>query len=275
MAPVTLPPAFQFSQSSLQDYSDCARRFQLRYLMQQQWPAPPAEPLHDAERADILGKRFHLLVERYWRGLPVDRNNLDAALMPWWDAFIQTPPPNLPGEIRKPEIRTSALVHGQRLVATFDLLAYGPQGQVTIVDWKTSQHRPTRSWLDHRLQTIVYPLLLVDSAPRLLGYTIKPEQVRLIYWFANDPSNVETFQYSTVRYEQDKATIGVVLDRLMATDGEIWPLTPDTRLCSLCQYRSLCDRGREAGSVDEMDTDDLTLTESAEQYIVAPDDFVL
>src|SRR4051812_45267801 len=170
MASVTLPPAFQFSQSSLQDYSDCARRFQLRYMMQQEWPAPPAEPLHDAERADQLGKRFHLLVERYWRGLPVDRNQVEAALAPWWDAFIQTPPPNLPGTERKPEIHTSALVHGQRLVATFDLLAYEPQGQIAIVDWKTSRHRAGRNWLDRRLQTVVYPLLLVESAPRLLGY---------------------------------------------------------------------------------------------------------
>ncbi len=244
--------------------------------MQQEWPAPPAEPLHDAERADILGKRFHLLVERYWLGLPIDHNALEPALIPWWDAFMQSPPPTLPGTVRKPEIQTSAIVHGQRLVATFDLLAYDPQGPVTIVDWKTARHRPTRSRVDRRLQTIIYPLLLVESAPRLLGFAVKPEQVRLVYWFASDPINVEVFQYSSVRYEQDKATLAVLLDRLLATDAEIWPLTPDTKLCKLCQYRSLCARGGKAGSIDEseLDTDDLGLSEEADQ-IVAPDDFVL
>ncbi len=33
------PNSFTFSQSSLQDYMDCARRFQLRYIDQLNWPA--------------------------------------------------------------------------------------------------------------------------------------------------------------------------------------------------------------------------------------------
>src|SRR5713226_4698911 len=130
---VKLPPAFQLSQSSLQDFADCARRFQLRYLMEQEWPAPPAEPLADAERADILGKHFHLLVERYWLGLPIDKGTISPALLPWWDAFLQHPISDLPAGKRLPEISTSAVVHGQHMVATFDLLAYDPGGEAIIV----------------------------------------------------------------------------------------------------------------------------------------------
>src|SRR5258708_37577990 len=93
---VKLPPAFQLSQSSLQDFADCARRFQLRYLMEQEWPAPPAEALADAERADILGKHFHLLVERYWLGVPLDEGAISPALLPWWAAFLRGPACGLP-----------------------------------------------------------------------------------------------------------------------------------------------------------------------------------
>src|ERR1041385_747203 len=110
-----LPPAFQFSQSSLQDFSDCARRFQLRYLMEQEWPAPIAEPLNDAEQADILGKRFHKLVERHYLGLPTERDKIDPALARWWDAFTNHPVDILPAATRRPEVTTSALIHGQRL----------------------------------------------------------------------------------------------------------------------------------------------------------------
>ena len=39
-----LPDDFHFSQGSLQDYVDCQRRFQLRYLMKLAWPAVDAEP---------------------------------------------------------------------------------------------------------------------------------------------------------------------------------------------------------------------------------------
>jgi hypothetical protein len=275
---VKLPPAFNFSQSSLQDCTDCARRFQLRYLMQQEWPAPVAEPLSDAEQAEVLGKRFHQLIERHWLGLPVDRAKLEPTLASWWDAFINHPVPNLPQDKCRPEVTTSAVVHGQRLTATFDLLAYNAGGEAIIVDWKTTQHRSSREWLDKRLQTIVYPLLLIESAKRLIGYDLKPEQVRFIYWFANAPLDVEIFSYSQVRYEQDRRLLGDILDRLLSTSEVIWPLTPNVKLCWLCQYRSLCERGDTAGSIDEFDmleTDepDVMINELNSQMNV--DDYIL
>lgn len=272
---IRFPPAFSFSQSSLQDFTDCARRFQLRYIMQQAWPAPPAEPLNDVEHADKLGKQFHLIMERHWLGLPIQRDQIEPTLLPWWDAFLSSPPPNLPGTDRRPEVATSARIHDQRMVATFDLLAYEPNGRAVIVDWKTSRKRPTRAWLDRRLQTVIYPLLLVESAPRLLGYELKPEQVQLVYWFANAPTEIETFQYTTARYESDLRTLKSLLDRLLAMDGDkgsVWPLTPNTDLCRLCQYRSLCDRGRAAGNMDEAYAEDQPLLT---EEVIQPDDFVL
>jgi CRISPR/Cas system-associated exonuclease Cas4 (RecB family) len=264
-------PAFQLSQSSLQDFVDCPRRFQLRHIMEQDWPAPPAEPLQDAERADRLGKQFHLVLERHWLDLPVQRDQIEPPLLPWWDAFVQHPPQDLPGTVRRPEIYTSAVVHGQRMVATFDLLAYEPGGSAVIVDWKTSRRKPPRTWLDRRMQTLIYPLLLVESSPRLLGYALKPEQVRLIYWFTSAPTEVELFQYTTARHQDDQRALAALLDRLLAMDSDsVWPLTPNAALCRLCQYRSLCDRGREAGSLDEEYVEPGALVETA-----APDDFVL
>jgi predicted RecB family nuclease len=260
-----------YNQSSLQDFVDCPRRFQLRHILEQDWPAPPAEPLHDAERADRLGKQFHLLLERHWLGLPVQRDQIEPSLQPWWDAFVQNPPQNLPGTIRRPEVPTSAVIHRQRLVATFDLLAYEPGGSAVIVDWKTSRRKPPRAWLDRRMQTLVYPLLLAESSSRLLGHTLKPEQVRLLYWFASAPTEVEVFQYTTARYQDDQRTLAALLDRLLAMDTDsVWSLTPNTALCRLCQYRSLCDRGREAGSLDEEYVEPGALIETA-----APDEFVL
>ncbi len=272
---MVLHPSHTLSQSSLQDLKDCARRFQLRYVMEQQWPAPPAEPLRDVERADLLGKQFHRVLERYWRGLPVNRDSLDPALQPWWDAFAANPVQNLPGTTRRPEVHTSAVVNGQRMVATFDLLAYEPGGQATIVDWKTSHHKPSRTTLDRRLQTIVYPLLLVESSKQLLGYTLPPENVRLIYWFANAPADVEVFQYSAARYETDKRTLEELINRLLSLDtSSVWPLTPNADLCRFCQYRSLCDRGREAGDFREEYGEEMGDPEAPVET-PAPDDFVL
>jgi CRISPR/Cas system-associated exonuclease Cas4 (RecB family) len=239
-----------YDQSKLQDFVECPRRFQLRYLMEQDWPTPAAEPLADTEQVYELGRRFHLVMERYWRGLPVER--VDPALAPWWEAFLSNPPPDLPGTMRRPEVTATAIVAGQRMTATFDLLAYEPGGEAVIVDWKTSRRPPFRI-LDRRLQTIVYPLMLVEASPRLVGRQLTPEAVRLIYWFADnpEPGSTEIFRYSTARYEEDKRYLATLLNRLLSMDVDEWPLTPNDRLCRLCQYRSLCNRGRDAGTLVE------------------------
>ena len=73
LEPGKLPPVFQFSQQSLQDYVDCARRFQLKYVLGQRWPAIEQEPVE--EREDFLerGSQFHLLVQRHLMGIPVEK----------------------------------------------------------------------------------------------------------------------------------------------------------------------------------------------------------
>jgi hypothetical protein len=254
----TFPPAFQFSASSLQDFADCQRRFQLRYLQQQPWPAPTAEPLTEIERADARGRQFHRLIERYWLGLPVD--HVEPALSVWWDAFLRHQPADLPGEVRRPEVQTSALVHGRRVTATFDLVAYEEGGRVMIVDWKTTHTRPSRAQLDRRLQTVLYPLMLVVCAERLLGYPIQPEDVTLVYWFAIAPEPAERFEFSAERFEADHQRLGALFAELDAlhqpnrhVGEEVWPLTQDVWKCRLCQFRSLCGRGQEAGSIEDVE----------------------
>lgn len=254
---VAFPPAFQLSQSSLQDFSECRRRFQLRYLHQQQWPAPVAEPLPELERADKLGRQFHRLVERHWLGLPVEE--VGPELAAWWAAFTQHAPADLPGTIRRPEVQVSAQLLGRRLTATFDLLAYEEGRRVVIVDWKTTHLRPSRERLARRLQTILYPLLLVVCAERLLGYAIAPAEVTLMYWFTAAPSDPILFPYSDASHEAGWRRMSDIfgeLDALMSeaqANEAIWPLTEDVRKCRLCQFRSLCNRGREAGAMDEAD----------------------
>ena len=60
-----LPPNFQFSQGSLQDFVDCRRRFQLRYIQGVAWPALQTEPAMENERSMQQGARFHHLVHQH------------------------------------------------------------------------------------------------------------------------------------------------------------------------------------------------------------------
>jgi hypothetical protein len=61
--------AFVFSANSLQDYQDCPRRFELKYLLKQSWPAVESEPVLEFEHKVQLGSQFHQLVYQYLNGI--------------------------------------------------------------------------------------------------------------------------------------------------------------------------------------------------------------
>lgn len=258
-----LPPIFQFSQNTLQDYVDCTRRFQLRYVKGQQWPAVENEPLEDHERFVERGSEFHLIVQRHLSGIPAE--NLtpeDPLLGTWWGNYLHSPPPNLPDAVRLPETQLSAPLGDQRLLARFDLLALDPGQQAVIVDWKTTRHRPKRETLAARLQSHVYPFVLVEAGSQLFGGELAPEQVRLIYWFAEAPAEPEVFTYNAALHEDNRRYLSQLIGEILQRDEETWPLTEDVRQCQFCVYRSLCNRGVQAGDFREFDheTDDTDFT---------------
>ena len=61
------------SQSSLQDYNDCPRRFELRYLQRLAYPAIETEPALENEKHQREGEQFHRLVQQYFIGIPAEQ----------------------------------------------------------------------------------------------------------------------------------------------------------------------------------------------------------
>lgn len=81
------------SQSSLQDYTDCARRFQLRYLERLSYPAVESEPALENEKHLREGEFFHRLVQQHLIGVPgeqVGRLANTDNLKRWWANFINS-----------------------------------------------------------------------------------------------------------------------------------------------------------------------------------------
>lgn len=248
-----LPPEFQFSQSSLQDFVECPRRFELRYVRRLNWPAAESEPIREQEDHMERGAAFHRLVHQHLVGIPVDvltASISDETVRLWWDNYLNSGLNDVP-PARHPEIALSVPLAGRRLIARFDLIAVEPGARAVIVDWKTSLHRPERDRLERRLQTIVYPYVLAGAGAHLNGgQPILPEQIEMIYWFAAHPDRPARFTYSTAQHR----TAGDDLDQL-ARDIETraeFERTGDEWRCQYCAYRSLCQRGVGAGSFAEM-----------------------
>jgi CRISPR/Cas system-associated exonuclease Cas4 (RecB family) len=255
---MTLPPDFQFSQGSLQDYVDCPRRFQLRYVQRVAWPALEAMPVLEHERYLEQGAAFHRLVHQHLMGLPSERLSRmvdDDDLRRWWRSYLESAPVDLPSA-QYPEVLLSAPVRRCRLVAKYDLIAVDAGERAVIVDWKTSRRRPERERLLERLQTKVYPYLLVRAGAHLNdGQPLQPEQVEMVYWFANAPADPENFTYDAARYRADEERLTNLIEEILSLGEEPWHLTPQERHCRFCRYRSLCQRGVTAGPFDEAEED--------------------
>ena len=262
---MNLPSSFIFSQSGLGAYAACPRRFQLRYVSEGAWPAVPCEPLPEQERRLDLGRRFHHLVRQHLSGISPEALRRSAeeeglALRRWWRAYLDHPLPGLPND-RRTEVTLSVPMGAHRLQATYDLLALAGDRAV-VVDWKTERRRPGREELLRRLQTRVYRHLLVRAGDALAGGPFAPEQVSMIYWFAEAPERPEVLAYDAAQHDEDGRYLsGLISEVETAT---VFPTTSDEGLCRHCVYRSLCDRGVTAGAEEEGEWEEAREADSGE-----------
>jgi hypothetical protein len=260
-SPSSLPPNFRFSQSSLQALVDCLRMFQLRYIQRVAWPAPLAEPVDDYEDMQIQGQAFHHLVHQSLLGIPAEyltrSAESNARLAGWWRNFLEKAPDLQDFKIY-PEISISTPFGNHRLVAKFDLLAIHPatsdhtppsQTKAVIYDWKTSHNRPKRVWQASKLQSRVYPYVLVKASEAILGFPLQPEQVEMVYWFSNFPTAPMAFEYSQEKLQSDEHIIRELIATALQLGEQEAPKTDQVKRCRFCVYRSLCDRGTTAASI--------------------------
>ncbi|MGD8791420.1 MAG: PD-(D/E)XK nuclease family protein [Anaerolineae bacterium] len=342
---MTLPETFRFSQRSLQDYADCARRFQLRYLLMQPWPALITDSPQAFEEHVARGADFHRLAHQHALGIDAARlaeTIDDESLARWWQIFLSRPPAGLPETVRRAEVVLTAPAPGPsgpeagpeaekaddamgngpetgprareetgpgareetgpsslsesvrsngfsrpkateaattnenrsllrqparageetgqgagyRLVAKFDLLAAEPGERLVVVDWKTVLKQPRRQHLVRRLQTTVYRYLAVEAgADYFGGQRPGPEQVEMVYWFANHGGAVERFPYDAAQHAVAREELAGMVAEIDARQETIWPLTSDERHCRFCNYRSLCERGVRAGFLEDLEED--------------------
>jgi len=273
-----LPDDFTFSQSNLQMFADCKRRFYLTHIERLPWPAIEAAPFALYEAAMRQGSLFHRLVQRGIVGVPIESAPLAPPLDAWIAAWRTTGLSDVPEEYRLTErLLASSLRAGNefadhppyRVVAKYDLIAaevatgvvHG-RPRVVILDWKTSARRPDVESVRRRWQSILYPWLLVESSAQLPFGPFAPEDVEMRYWFAGAPDAPIRLPYDSAQHEANRLLLGELLTDLLRREGEeAFPKVEDTpanrrRFCNFCVYRSRCQRGEEPGNMLDYDEDE-------------------
>jgi CRISPR/Cas system-associated exonuclease Cas4 (RecB family) len=245
------------SQSSLQDYVDCARRFKLRYLDRLSYPAVETAPALENEKHLQEGEYFHRLVQQHLIGIPADQISKLANrpdLQRWWENFQSFSQSNLANLTNcLPEVTLSAPLGNYRLLAKYDLIAI-ENDKALIYDWKTYRKRPRSEWLSARMQTRIYRALLVKAGAHLnRGTPFEPEQIEMIYWFADFPEEPARFPYTSAQFKRDWDMLEKLAQEIASASD--YPLTDDRQKCAYCTYRSYCERGIRAGEMDQAEAE--------------------
>ena len=248
---------------------DCAQRFKLRYLDRLSYPAAETEPTLENEKHQQEGEYFHRLIQQHLIGIPAEQVAKFANtsnLQRWWENFqSSTDLTGLRSGLRKgnedkvdlsglyPEATLSAPLGKHRLLAKYDLIAVR-DGKATIYDWKTYRKRPRNEWLVARMQTRVYRALLVQAGAHLnAGRPFDPEQIEMIYWFADFPEEPARFPYNAAQFQRDWDTLLKLSDEVASASS--YPLTEDRQKCLFCTYRSYCERGIRAGDMEQAEAE--------------------
>lgn len=246
---------FVFSANSLQDFVDCQRRFELKYILHQNWPAVLSQPVQKLEEKMAQGSDFHRLARQLLEGLPLE-NLTVAARSPivrdWLERFSSFITPFR----RNPyfaEYASFTTFEGFRVVAVFDFIARLDDGQFIVADWKTTESQPRRDIYKDRIQTLLYHLVAYDTAGAIFGIgdEISPSDISLLYWFPAFPEKSFEFSFSDSLLHQNQAFFSNLIKEIAAKEPGEFSKTDDLRRCDFCQYRSLCERGIKAANMEE------------------------
>jgi CRISPR/Cas system-associated exonuclease Cas4 (RecB family) len=243
------------SRAGLTDFLTCQRRFQLRYQQRLPWPQEPLTAV--VKKRLALGDRFHQMVERHYLRLPIPADWLEASgendLRRWWDAFLQNPPVRQANAHRLlPEATITVPVGNHALIGRFDLLVLTTANEVHLYDWKTGRPRSVGDLRDD-WQTRLYLALAVAGGAALGLPTLAPEQVKLTYWYAREPSQPRTIGYDTAVHEQNWGELIQLVDDIDQRLGQAeWPLTDDLEACASCRYAAYCGRFDTPEIIDDI-----------------------
>ncbi len=244
----------QLSQSKINTWQQCQRKFQLRYVAGQGWPEPPFA----AETTSVMeqGELFHsLAAQSYLLGdsFVFDPADLEEPVAEWWSRFsIEKPQPKKGQRVRVEATLTANVTAKIKLVGRLDLLMVG-DNRLEIFDWKTG--RPRReSDLRNDWQTRIYLALLYQSRQILDVAGIEAEALSITYWYPREPQKSVTIRYSEAWHAENWAELlqlaGEIESRLEQPES-VWPLTSQLATCGRCPFNAICGREPEAEPEEE------------------------
>jgi len=250
---------FVFSANNLQDYLDCPRRFELKYILKQSWPAITSQPIQEMEYKIHMGNRFHKIVHQFLSGIPaiVLENSLeDPELINWFtkfQIFIKT-------YLDFPYFSEHTITmpfEGMRLIAVFDFITFNGDKQIIIGDWKTTTRIPKSYLYLQSIQSLLYPFMAIEVRGHIFPQAdiLLQEDLSMVYWFPAFPEKTIALEYSKAKYSKSQKVLSSLISEIAEKEHGTFKKTINEKRCAFCQYRSLCERGIQAGILEDTEND--------------------
>ena len=242
--PATSTQILRLSQGHLNLLVACPRKFQHSYLEQLN---TPLDPKH--EEYQILGSRFHLLMQQREMGLPIDNLlQADPKLQNWMTDFSEIAPeiftPNIDNQtFRESEHYRTLQIGDYLLTVIYDLLI-ADQNQAQILDWKTYPQPPKRETLAQNWQTRLYLYVMAETSNYLL------ENISMTYWFVQSKEQIKNIKFTYDEQQHQKTTeeLNQLLNKLTQWVKDyqynisLPQITKSQKICESFQYAVRCQR---------------------------------
>jgi hypothetical protein len=250
-----LPNNFLFSSNNLQDYLDCPRRFELKYILKQSWPAVSSLPVQEMEYKIRIGTQFHKVIHQYLAGIPAPDLEIfiqDGEIKNWFAVTQKYIEPLLKHPFLS-EYSVIAPINGFHLVAVFDFISYQNDNKIVISDWKTTSRKPRRELFTQSVQTILYPFIAFEARNQIFSgsESLNQEDFSLEYFFPAFPDETISVDFDKNIYTANQVVILSLLNEINKKESGSFEKTSNEKRCAFCQYRSLCERGIQAGKLDD------------------------
>lgn len=233
----------QFSQTQIQDYLFCPRRYFLSHIQKITWPEPVSPSFEKIEESNRQGKAFHLFINRLIQGVSYKElisQVYETDLNQWLKNFKKYNP--LPDNAKIfSEIEISAIFAEILWIGYMDAVAFLPD-KIQIFDWKTSRRVGDPKVLLNSPQTRLYCFLMMQNHQNFLNFSgnISPDQIEMVYWYARFPSDPIHLQYSAELYDKDLVYFKDMAEKLCYDDRANYPQTLQQNNCRFCRFQTFC-----------------------------------
>lgn len=250
---------FLFSANNLQDFIDCPRRFELKYILKQNWPAVTSQPVLEMENKIQMGNSFHQLVHQYLSGISgnlLDNSINDPELLKWFIKFQEY----IKKYLHFPyfsEFSVFMPFEGFRLIAVFDFITLTNDNKIMLGDWKTTSRLPKRELFFQSIQSYLYPFLAYETRQNIFAQagSLRQQDLFMEYWFPGFPENSITRDYSDTSHVTSRELLSSLISEIVHKESGAFEKTSNDKRCLFCQYRSLCERGIQAGRQEDAENE--------------------